>query len=202
MIKYVIKNRVSNVVMEMALMGDINVYTGPMKCGKTQKILDEAVRQQIAGKNIKVFKPKIDDRFSNIQVVSRNGHKLGAIEIDNIDEIGKFDADVYVIDEFQFLKGNLSELYDLAQKGKKFYIAGLNLTSERKPFGSMGELLCMSDNVQMLTAVCENCRNDNAIYTYYTGNSKKGDVLVGEDCYIPVCRKCYEKLTNAKNNNK
>ena len=180
-------------------MGDINVFTGPMKCGKTQKILDEAVRQQIAGKNIKVFKPRIDNRFSDVQVVSRNGHKLGAIEIDNVSEINNYDADVYVIDEFQFLKGNLNELYNLAQKGKKFYIAGLNLTSERKPFGSMGELLCMSDNVQMLTAVCENCKNDNAIYTYYTGTAKKGDVLVGEDCYIPVCRKCYEQLTKNKN---
>ena len=64
----------------------------------------------------------------------------------------------------------------------------------------MGELLCMSDNVQMLTAVCENCKSENAIYTYYTGSEKKGDVLVGEDCYIPVCRKCYEKLTHNKEN--
>ena len=144
-------------------MGDINVYTGPMKCGKTQKILDEARRQEIAGKNIKVFKPKIDDRFSGEQLISRNGNKASAIEIESIDEINKYNADVYVIDEFQFLKGDLKEIYDLAQKGKKFYIAGLNLTSERKPFGHMGELLCMSDNVQMLTAVCENCRNDNAI---------------------------------------
>ena len=181
-------------------MGDINVFTGPMKCGKTQKILDEAQRQQIAGKNIKVFKPNIDNRFSEAQVISRNGYKLNAIGIDNIADISNYDADVYVIDEFQFLKGNLQELYDLAQKGKKFYIAGLNLTSERKPFGSMGDLMCMSDNVQMLTAVCENCRNDNAIYTYYTGDSKKGDVLVGEDCYIPVCRKCYEKLMKERNN--
>ena len=48
----------------MLKMGDINVFTGPMKCGKTQKLLDEAQRQQIAGKNVVVFKPKIDDRFS------------------------------------------------------------------------------------------------------------------------------------------
>ena len=54
-------------------MGDINVYTGPMKCGKTQKILDEAKRQQIAGKNVKIIKPTIDDRFSEQSVISRNG---------------------------------------------------------------------------------------------------------------------------------
>ena len=180
-------------------MGDINVFTGPMKCGKTQKILDEAQRQEIAGKNIKVFKPKIDNRFSDVQVISRKGYKTDAIAINNIDEIKNYDADVYVIDEFQFLKGDLKELYRLANRGKKFYIAGLNLTAERKPFGNMGDLLCMSDNVQILTSVCEVCRNDNAIYTFYKGENKTSDILVGEDCYIPVCRKCYEKLMSEKN---
>ena len=120
-------------------MGDINVYTGPMKCGKTQKILDEAKRQQIAGKNVKIFKPTIDDRFSEQSVISRNGYKQNAINISSIDEIKNYDADVYVIDEFQFLKGDLNELYKLTQKGKKFFIAGLNLTSERKTLGALGD---------------------------------------------------------------
>ena len=159
-------------------MGDINVYTGPMKCGKTQKILDEAKRQQIAGKNVKIFKPTIDDRFSEQSVISRNGYKQNAINISSIDEIKNYDADVYVIDEFQFLKGDLNELYKLTQKGKKFFIAGLNLTSERKTFGPMGDLLCMSDNVQMLTSVCENCRSEEAIFTYFKGKQKNGDILV------------------------
>lgn len=181
-------------------MGDINVFTGPMKCGKTQKILDEAQRQQIAGKSIMVFKPKLDDRFSNEEVVSRKGYKLNAVPINDIDEIKKYDADVYVIDEFQFLKGNVEELNSLAKKGKKFFISGLNLTSERKPFGKMGDLLCMADNVQMLTAVCENCHSDNAIYTYFKGTNKISDVLVGDNCYMPLCRKCYEKLIKENNN--
>ncbi len=181
-------------------MGDINVFTGPMKCGKTQKLLDEAQRQEIAGKKIQVFKPKIDDRFSDVQVVSRKGYKTDAVAISDIEEIKNYDADVYVIDEFQFLKGDLKELYRLSNSGKKFYIAGLNLTAERKPFGKMGDLLCMSDNVQILTSVCEVCRNDNAIYTYYKGENKTGDILVGEDCYIPVWRKCYEKLMKEKEN--
>ena len=122
-------------------MGDINVYTGPMKCGKTQKILDEAKRQQIAGKNVKIFKPTIDDRFSEQSVISRNGYKQNAININSIDDIKNYDADVYVIDEFQFLKGDLDELYKLTKKGKKFFIAGLNLTSERKTFGTNGRFI-------------------------------------------------------------
>ncbi len=179
-------------------MGDINVYTGPMKCGKTQRILDEAQRQQIAGKNVKVFKPILDNRFSDSEVVSRKGYKIDAIGINNIEEMKKYDADVYVIDEFQFLKGDLAEINQLAKHGKKFFISGLNLTSERKTFGNMGDLLCMADNVQMLTAVCEECHNDNAIYTYFKGENKTGDVLVGDGCYMPLCRNCYEKLMNKK----
>ena len=50
----------------------------------------------------------------------------------------------------------------------------------------------------MLTSICEECKSDNAIYTYYKGENKTGDILVGEDCYIPVCRKCYERLTSNK----
>ena len=174
-------------------MGDINVYTGPMKCGKTQKILDEAKRQQIAGKNVKIFKPTIDDRFSEQSVISRNGYKQNAININSIDEIKNYDADVYVIDEFQFLKGDVTVIQNMASKGKKFFIAGLNLTAEKKPFGKMGDLMCVSDNVQMLTSICEICKNDNAIYTYCK-EVKEGDILVGDSQYLPVCRSCYQKL--------
>ena len=180
-------------------MGNINVFTGPMKCGKTKRAIEVANIQKIRGKDIKVFKPQIDNRFATDKIVTRSGKELDTYNILKIEDIEKYDADVYVIDEFQFLKGDLKELYKLANAGKKFYIAGLNLTAERKPFGSMGDLLCMSDNVQILTSVCEECRNDNAIYTYYKGDNKTGDILVGEDCYIPVCRKCYDRLMKEKN---
>ena len=88
-------------------MGDINVYTGPMKCGKTQKMLNELDRQLIAGKDIKVFKPTIDTRFWDNQVATRSGNKINAINIDSIDELQYYNADIYFIDEFQFLTGNV-----------------------------------------------------------------------------------------------
>lgn len=122
-------------------MGDINVYTGPMKCGKTQKILDEAKRQQIAGKNVKIFKPTIDDRFSEQSVISRNGYKQNAINISSIDEIKNYDADVYVIDEFQFLKGDLNELYKLTQKGKKVFYSWLKSNIRKKDIWSNGRFI-------------------------------------------------------------
>ena len=104
-------------------MGDINVYTGPMKCGKSHVILQEAKRQLIAGKTIQIFKPEIDTRTVGSFVQDRNGNKLEAVSINNINEIKKYDADVYIIDEFQFLNGDVNVIEELAQQGKKFFIA-------------------------------------------------------------------------------
>ena len=181
-------------------MKNINVFSGPMKCGKSQKILDEANRQKIAGKNFMIFKPSMDDRFGADFIADRNGNKIKAINISSIDELSNYDADVYLIDEFQFLEGNVETIQNLADKGKKLYIAGLNLTAEKKPFGKMGDLLCCSDNVNMMTSICEICRSDNAIYSFCTSSSKNGDILIGDSEYIPVCSSCYNKLILQKNN--
>lgn len=86
----------------------------------------------------------------------------------------------------------------MAESGKKFYIAGLNLTSERKPFGKMGDLLCVSDNVQTMTSICEICRRDNAVFSYYKAGKKNGDIKLGDLEYIPVCRNCYNELNKNK----
>lgn len=174
-------------------MGDINVFTGPMKCGKTQKILNELDRQLVAGKNIMVFKPSIDNRFGENIVQTRSGKKINAININSIEELSNYNTDIYFIDEFQFLEGNVDTIEKMAQNGKKFYISGLNLTAEKKTFGKMGDLLCLADNVQMMTSICEICKNDNAIFSFFKGKKDK-DILIGDSEYIPVCRKCYNKL--------
>lgn len=176
-------------------MGNINVFSGPMKCGKSERLIMEANRQKLAGKKVGVFKPLMDDRFAKDDIVDRNGNKFPAVNIENIEDIEKYNADVYLIDEFQFLKGNIDAIPKLAGQGKKFFIAGLNLTAERKPFGKMGDLLCCSDNVQMMTAICECCHSENAIYSYCKAE-KTGDILIGDSQYMPVCANCYNKLIN------
>lgn len=178
-------------------MGNINVFSGPMKCGKSERLISEANRQQIAGKKVKVFKPLMDNRFSSDNVMDRNGNKFPAINIKSIDEIENYDADVYLIDEFQFLDGNIDSIEKMASKGKKFFVAGLNLTAEKKPFGKMGDLLCHSDNVQMMTSICECCHSENAIYSYCK-QSKTEDILIGDSVYMPVCSNCYSKLMEQK----
>ena len=174
-------------------MGIINVYTGPMKCGKSQKIFNELKRQLIAGKNIKVFKPLLDNRAGDAVISTRAGNSINAINIQSINELEKYDADSYFIDEFQFLKGDIQTIDKMAAEGKKFYIAGLNLTSEKKTFGKMGDLMCIADNIEMMTSICEICKSEEAIFTYYKGQ-KDTDIMVGDAEYIPVCRECYNKL--------
>ncbi len=179
-------------------MGDINVYSGPMKCGKTEQILSEYKRQLIAGKKVLMFKPTIDTRVSNNVVASRNGIDIPAISIGNLSDLKKYDADVYCIDEFQFLDGDVNIISEMANNGKKFFISGLNLTAERKPFGKMPDLLCIADNITMLTAICDNCKNENAIFSYFKGG-KDTDIVIGDKEYMPLCRKCFEEIANKKN---
>ena len=80
------------------------------------------------------------------------------------------------------------------KNGKKFFIAGLNLTSEKKPFGKMGDLLCVSDHVTTMTSICEICKRDNAIFSFYKGTHKSGDIEIGDSEYVPVCRECYNEM--------
>ena len=124
-------------------MGDINVFTGPMKCGKSHVILQEAKRQLIAGKTIQIFKPGIDNRFSKDYVQDRNGNKLKAINIDSIDELKDYEADVYIIDEFQFLNGDVKVIEDLAQERKEILYSRIKSNSREKTIWKNGRFtLC------------------------------------------------------------
>ena len=174
-------------------MSNIIVYSGPMKCGKTQEILNEYKRQLIAGKKVKMFKPKMDNRTIGL-VQATSGIDIPAIEINRIQELENYNADVYCVDEFQLLKGSVEIIQKMADSGKKFYIAGLNLTSEKKPFGKMGDLLCVSDHVTTMTSICEICKRDNAIFSFYTNGKKNGDIELGDSQYVPVCRECYNDI--------
>ena len=149
----------------------------------------------------KITKTEYGQQSETKEVTTTDGEEVKSVFGDtNIkkDSIGADKPDVYVIDEFQFLDGNVNCIEEMAESGKKFYIAGLNLTSERKPFGKMGDLLCVSDNVQTMTSICEICRRDNAVFSYYKAGKKNGDIKLGDLEYIPVCRNCYNELNKNK----
>ncbi len=174
-------------------MGKITVYTGPMFSGKTNALLGAYERATIAHKKVLAFKPKLDTRFGENVIKSRRFGEIKAFRIANIEELENYDADVYIVDEFQFLQGSINSIIKLAdEKNKTFYISGLDMTAERKPFGPMPELLAIADDVQKMVAICHDCSLENAVYSYFLGK-KDTDIVVGNTEYIPLCRGCFNK---------
>ena len=178
-------------------MSNIIVYSGPMKCGKTQEILNEYKRQLIAGKKVKMFKPKMDNRTIGL-VQATSGIDIPAIEINRIQELENYNADVYCVDEFQLLKGSVEIIQKMADSGKKFYIAGLNLTSEKKPFGKMSNILCIADEIHMMKSICDNCKCEEGVYSYYKGG-KDTDIVLDNKEYLSLCRECYDEISHKDN---
>ena len=178
-------------------MVNITIFTGPMKSGKSEALLSLYNKYRIAEKHILLIKPKLDNRTPGY-IASRNNKSVIANEIETIEEIveliGKNKVDAIFIDEFQFLKGDVSKLLDIASKNIEIFIAGLNLTAERQPFGLMDKVMCFATKVVFFTAICEECKQE-AQYTYCKV-AKDNDILVGDSCYEPVCEKCYEKLNS------
>ena len=173
------------------MSGKITVFTGPMYSSKTAALISAYERAIIAHKKVLAFKPVIDNRFGKNIIKSRSFGEIPAIEISNLSELNKYDADVYVIDEFEFLEGDVRILQDMCDlKGKTIYASGLDMTAERKPFGLMPVLLAIADSVSKFVAVCHDCDEENANYSYYLGK-KNTDIVVGNKEYITLCRKCY-----------
>ena len=170
----------------------IKVITGAMFSGKSYELIE--LLGQLDINTIKIFKPNIDTRDEGI-VKSRNSNKVyAALLIDDLKEIPQHidnNTKTIVIDEAQFLTGDISIIVDLHLKGYDFIISGLNLTSERKPFGLMRDIMCIATDIEILKAKCAICGLIKAEYTYSV-KDKKEDILVGE-YYIPICRECLEK---------
>lgn len=173
-------------------MGKITVYTGPMFSRKTAFLLAEYERSMIAERKTIAFKPTIDGRFGMGVIKSRNAGSIEAICIKNLSEIKGYEAQDYFIDEFQFLEGDIQIIQNMANEGKTFYISGLDMTAEGKPFAIMKDLLCIADTVEKRKAICVDCKSSDATHSFYLGG-KKEDVKVGDKEYIPLCRYCWAK---------
>ena len=179
------------------MLGKITVYTGPMFSSKSVMMLFAFERAMIAEKKVLAFKPRIDDRFGNSVIRSRSFGEIPAIDISNISELLNYDADVFIIDEFQFLAGDVSLIQNMANDGKIFYISGLDMTAEGKPFGPMPELLAIADQVEKKVAICNDCKRENATISFYLSN-KTEDIVVGNHEYIVLCRECWKKRMSRK----
>jgi len=173
--------------------GWIEVITGCMFSGKTEELIRRLRRAQIAKQKVKIFKPKIDSRYSENSIVSHNEQSLPSILIEDIDEIPdkSDDAQVIGIDEAQFFSENIVSICNkLALDGKRIIIAGLDQDYTGKPFEPMPQLLAIAEYITKQHAICVVCGNP-ADKTQRKSN-KSERVLVGAaEIYEARCRKCH-----------
>lgn len=175
--------------------GWIEVIVGSMFSGKTEELIRRLKRAEFARLNVEIFKPKIDTRYSEDEVVSHNETSIRSTPVDSSANILIFanNVDVVGIDEAQFFDSGLIEVCNnLANRGIRVIVAGLDMDFLGKPFGPIPGLLASAEYVTKVHAICMKC-GDLAHYSHRLVDGEK-QVLLGEkNEYEPLCRTCYNK---------
>lgn len=184
--------------------GWIEVICGSMFAGKTEELLRRLKRLEYAKKPYMVFKPAIDNRYSETEVVSHNNKRMPGYNISDEEQILKLvekkNPDVVAIDEAQFFTDKIVKVCEtLADQGKRVIVAGLDTNFRGEPFGPMPYLLARAEYVTKLQAICQVCGLP-ASRTQRLINGKPASynsptVLIGsEESYEARCRHCHQVL--------
>lgn len=187
-----------------ANVGWIEVVCGGMFSGKTEELIRRAKRAHIAGQEVVIVKPTVDDRYSKTDIVSHNESALPGIQVDTADQIILLtsSAKVVCIDEAQFFDDRIVDVANtLANDGKRVIIAGLDMDFEGKPFEPMPHLLAIAEYVTKLHAICA----ESGVMANYSQRVVENDdqVLVGEkDAYEPRARHCFRPPVDKKRGKK
>ena len=181
--------------------GWIEVICGSMFSGKTEELIRRLKRAKIANLKVEIFKPAIDIRYHDQNIVSHDENAILSTPIENSQTILLLanEVDVIGIDEAQFFDDLLPEVCDqLALRGTRVIIAGLDMDYAAKPFGQMPFLLAKADYITKLHAICVKCGN---IANYsYRKTAQETQLLIGEkELYEPRCRFCYNKAETLEN---
>ncbi len=174
--------------------GWIEVICGSMFSGKTEELIRRLRRVQFANLQMEIFKPSIDVRYAEEEIVSHNKNAIISTPIKTSQQILLYtqaETQVVGIDEAQFFDSELANVCEeLANRGKRVIVAGLDMDFTGKPFGAMPTLLAKADYVTKLHAICTQCGN---LATYsYRFSAEESTVLLGEkDAYEPRCRSCF-----------
>lgn len=173
--------------------GRIEVICGSMFSGKTEELIRRLKRAKFARQRVEIFKPAIDTRYSEGDVVSHDSHSIASTPIDASASILLFtsEIDVVGIDEAQFFDEGLVEVCnELANNGIRVIIAGLDMDYRGVPFGPMPALCAIADEVSKVHAICVKC-GSLASFSHRTVKNDK-QVMLGETQeYEPLCRACY-----------
>jgi len=177
--------------------GWIEVITGSMFSGKTEELIRRLKRAKIAKLKVQIFKPTIDTRYSEVEVVSHDSRAINSMPVSNSSEIYNHLDGVHVIgiDEAQFFDEGIVDVCNkLASSGMRIIIAGLDMDFRGKPFGVMPALLANAEYVTKVHAICIRC--GNLANHSHRLSAAENLVLLGEtDQYEPLCRSCFTKAT-------
>ena len=175
-------------------VGWIEVICGSMFSGKTEELIRRLRRAQIARQKVAIFKPKLDKRYGNEYIVSHNLQRIPSQEIEDCREIIEkaVDADAVGIDEAQFFGSELVDVCEeLANRGKRVIVAGLDQDYRGKPFEPMPQLLAIAEYITKTLAICVICGNP-ANRTQRKVASDERIVVGAFDVYEARCRNCFE----------
>ena len=189
-----------NTTGELHRPGRIEVVCGSMFSGKTEELIRRVKRAVFAKQRVEIFKPAIDTRYSDEEVVSHDKNSIISTPVDTSATILLLSSDIDVvgIDEAQFLDDGLVDVCNqLANRGVRVIIAGLDMDFRGQPFGPMPALCAIADEVTKVHAICVRC-GALAYVSHRLVNEEKR-VLLGEKAqYEPLCRECYRKAVEGK----
>ncbi len=173
--------------------GWIEVICGSMFSGKTEELLRRLRRARIANQEVVIFKPALDDRYAADRVVSHDANSLKALPVKDAAELAALagNYDVIGVDEAQFFGEDLvGVLQDLALKGRRVIVAGLDMDFRGKPFGPVPDLLAVAEYITKLHAICQQCGN-LATHSFRLSANEETVELGAKESYEARCRTCY-----------
>jgi thymidine kinase len=173
--------------------GWIEVVCGSMFSGKTEELIRRLKRAKYANQRVEIYKPKIDTRYDDVQVVSHDANAILATPIENSSKLLENTEGVNVIgiDEAQFFDSGLTEVCQkLAMRGIRVIIAGLDMDFRGEPFGPIPSLLAVAEYITKVHAICPHCGN-LATHSYRKVSNNEQVMLGEKDSYEPRCRTCY-----------
>lgn len=167
-----------------------------MFSGKTEELIRRLKRAKIAKQKVEIFKPQVDIRYSEEEVVSHDANSIRSTPVPSSGNISLLvsDVDVVGIDEAQFFDMGLVKVCNqLAAQGIRVIVAGLDMDFRGEPFGPMPALLATAEYVTKVHAICMRCGN-LAQYSHRITGSEKLVVLGEKDSYEPLCRECFNEI--------
>lgn len=178
--------------------GWIEVICGSMFSGKTEELIRRLNRARIAKQRVEIFKPSVDTRYNEENIVSHNENFINSTPVQASTQILIYanEVDVIGIDEAQFFDDELVSVCNtLANNGIRVVVAGLDMDYTGKPFGPIPALMATAEYVTKVHAICMQCGN-LANHSFRKTNEEKLVVLGETESYEPLCRECYHKARN------